>query len=54
MDKIKVLIADSSVIYALGLAQSLSEDERIEVFNHVYSERSVIDIMGQIFENYQR
>ena len=48
MDKIKVLVADSSQIYAIGLAQSLSEDERIEVFNHVYSERSVIDMTGQV------
>ena len=48
MDRIRVLVADSSPIYAFGLAQLLSEDGRIEVFNHVYSGRHVIDMMGQV------
>lgn len=48
MKKIKVFVADSSQIYALGLAKSLSEDERIEIFNHIYTMRHVIDNMGQI------
>ena len=48
MDKIRVLVADSSQIYALGLAQSLLEDGRIEVFNHVYSGQHVIDMTEKI------
>ena len=48
MNKIKVLVADSSQIYALGLAQSLAEDERIEVFNHVYNGRHVTDMTDEI------
>jgi len=47
MSKIKVLVADNSQIYALGLCQSLSEDKRIEVFNHVYNGRHVLDVIGE-------
>ena len=48
MNKIKVLVAGSSEIYALGLARSLSEDERIEIFDHVYSGRHVTDKTDEI------
>ena len=47
-NKIKVLIAGGSEIYSIGLFHSLSEDERIEVFNHVHSGRHVIDMVEQI------
>jgi len=43
MNKIKVLVADSSEIYALGIARSLSESEDIQIFNHAYTSRQVID-----------
>lgn len=48
MNKIKVLVADSSQIYALGLVHSLSESERIEVFNHVHSWQYVIGEIDQV------
>lgn len=43
MNKIKVLVADSSEIYALGIVRSLSESEDIQIFNHAYTSRQVID-----------
>ena len=43
MDKIKVLIADNSPIFALGLRQALSGHDRIEVIDHVYDGQQVID-----------
>ena len=43
MDRIKVLVADSSEIYALGLFHSLAENERIKVLNSTYDGQGVID-----------
>lgn len=48
MDRIKVLVASGSQIYALGLIHSLIDDERIEVYNHTYSEHYVIEMAGQV------
>ena len=48
MDKIKVLVADSSPIYALGLTQVLSQDKRIEVFNHVQDGQDVMDEVDKV------
>ena len=48
MDRIKVLVASKSQIYALGLFHLLAEDERIEVFNHAHSGQYVIDVVGKI------
>lgn len=46
--KLRILVGDSSPIFALGLVQALSEDERIEVFDHAYDGQAVMDKVEEI------